>query len=424
MDRRKFINMSTAATAGSLVASPLLTSGDTSQIIAGSAKISELKKNTAIAMWDFSWILRHHRFGEFWDWDAVLDGLAMRGYDSIRMDVMPQFVAADTDGTIQEEFRSIKNDWKMNLWGNNVTMSFRPREALLEFLPKCKKYGIKVGLATWFMRHGTERIDIFNEEGGLKRAWKETLDFLDANNLLDNNIMYVDLLNEYPDVHGFDWLKNEMNKRSDIKKFRLDNPDANLPEFSKREKGNPLKKMFYNDFLKNLITDMKKIYPQFDYFASLHSRSYNNVEKSYFDAIDNHMWFEHHGGIPGSKIIGDLKIENDYRKAYADLRKYWIENKAYLIDWMDKKVTNVAKLSGKLGIVCGNTEGWGNVCWWDQPEIDWKWIKESGDICVDLALKHKEYRFICTSNFTHPHFKGMWEDIEWHRKITSKIKNI
>jgi hypothetical protein len=59
----------------------------------------------------------------------------------------------------------------------------------LEFLPKCKKYGIKVGLSSWFMRHGTARTKIFNEEGGLLRAWKETLAFLDKHGLLDDNII-------------------------------------------------------------------------------------------------------------------------------------------------------------------------------------------------------------------------------------------
>ena len=69
----------------------------------------------------------------------------------------------------------------------------------------------------------------FLEEGGLLRAWDETLSFLKTNRLLDN-VIYVDLLNEYPNWHGYDWFKNEMNTRSDIKKFKLENPEANVPE--------------------------------------------------------------------------------------------------------------------------------------------------------------------------------------------------
>ena len=298
MERRKFINL-TAAGTGALITGPLAGAEIYKPLhmaAKDSTRISRLKQNTAIAMWDFSWILRHHRYGEFENWEAALEGLAERGYDSIRMDAMPQFVAADTDGSIQEEFRAVKEDWLPSLWGNDLTMSFRPREALLEFLPLCRKYGIKVGLATWFLKHNTQRTGIFVEEGGLLRAWKETLDFLDRNGLLDDNIMYVDLLNEYPDVHGFDWLKNEMNRRTDMKS------------------------VFYNDFLNNLINDMRKVYPQFDYFASLHTWSYKNVIKTNLDAIDNHIWFQHEGSIPGLDIIGGRKVEHDFRKVYAGLK--------------------------------------------------------------------------------------------------------
>jgi len=189
-----------------------------------------------------------------------------------------------------------------------------------------------VGLATWFMRHGTERRNIFLEEGGLVRAWNETLSFLQSNDLL-NNVIYVDLLNEYPNWHGYDWLKNKLNNLADLKQYRL-----------------------------------------------------------------------------------------DYRKVYAGLLNYWKENKESLIKWMDGRISDIAGTAAKYNLVCGNTEGWGPITWFDHPELDWKWVKESAEICVNLALKHDNYKFICTSNFTHPQFRGMWEDIRWHKQITSKIK--
>ena len=43
-------------------------------------RVSKLLKPVAIAMWDFSWILRHHRYGEFENWDNILEGLEERGY--------------------------------------------------------------------------------------------------------------------------------------------------------------------------------------------------------------------------------------------------------------------------------------------------------------------------------------------------------
>jgi hypothetical protein len=302
-------------------------------------------------------------------------------------------------------------------------MSFRPREALLEFLPKSRKYGIKVGLATWFLRHGTDRTDIFMEEGGLVRAWDETLSFLKSHDLLDN-ILYVDLLNEYPNWHGYDWFRDKMNKLSDLNHHKLDNPDANLPDNDIIEKqGNRLQAEFYNEFVNSMINSLKTKYPDMDYFVSLDSgMSLDNIDLSAFNAIDYHIWFAHSGKIPGLNEISTLDQTQDYRKIYSGLRTYWQQNKESLVKWMDGRINDISGTATKHNLVCGNTEGWGPIFWFDHPELDWKWVKECAVICVDLALKHDNYKFICTSNFTHPQFKGMWEDIAWHKRITTKIK--
>ena len=64
--------------------------------------VSRRETPTAIAMWDFSWLLRHYPTGEFEHWNAVLDGLVKRGYNAIRLDVFPALVAPDADGRINE----------------------------------------------------------------------------------------------------------------------------------------------------------------------------------------------------------------------------------------------------------------------------------------------------------------------------------
>ncbi len=386
-------------------------------------RVSQLKKPVAIAMWDFSWILRHHRYGEFEDWDQILSELAERGYNAIRMDAMPQYVAANSNGIVETEFRSVKEDWKPAMWGNDYTMSFRPREALLEFLPKCKKYGIKVGLATWFMRHGTNREDIFLEKGGLLRAWDETLAFLKSNNLLDN-ILYVDLLNEYPNVHGYDWLKNELNKRSNFEKFKLGNPEANIPEIAaENEDGNLLRLLYHREFMNSMIGNLRGKYPELDFFTSYDSgMKLEDIDCSQLNALDYHIWFNHANRIPGLGDIGSRNQSLNTKDIYTNLLRYWDENKKSLVDWMEGRISDIAQKALSNNIVCGNTEGWGPILWYDHPELDWKWVKEAADICVPMALQHDSYKFICSSNFTHPQFKGIWEDVKWHRQITSRIK--
>lgn len=424
MERRNFLKKSAAGITSLCATTSGFSLACTSSKTKNGGKavpISKTEKPLAIAMWDFSWILRHHRYGEFENWEQVICGLAERGYNAIRMDAMPQFVASTREGKIIDEFRSVKEDWKPCLWGNDYTMSFRPREALLEFLPICKKYGIKVGLATWYAPHNTGHKYIANEEGGLLRAWTETLNFLKDNNLLDN-IIYVDLLNEYPNNHGFDWLKQELNKRSDIQQFKLNNPEAHMPNLD-AAKGNALQVTFHNQFMKDTITALKIKFPELEFFTSYDSGvPLDDVDLTEQAALDYHVWFQHTGKIRNIMEIASRDQAQDLSLLNRQLYAYWKENKTWLVNWIEERIDAIAAKAKQNNLVCGNTEGWGPIGWYDHPELDWRWTKESADICVDLARKHDNYKFICTSNFTHPQFKGIWDDIAWHRQITDRIK--
>jgi hypothetical protein len=107
-----------------------------------------------------------------------------------------------------------------------------------------------------------------------------------------------------------------------------------------------------------------------------------------------------------------------------NLQSFWTENKEEVVGWMDCRLGDIARAAEKYGIVCGNTEGWGSIFWYDHPELEWSWVKESGQICIELLQAYPTYKFICTSNFTHPQFRGMWEDIKWHREMTRKIRSV
>jgi len=103
------------------------------------------------------------------------------------------------------------------------------------------------------------------------------------------------------------------------------------------------------------------------------------------------------------------------------MQSYWQQNKQTLIAWADSELKLRADVAKANNLTCGNTEGWGAIIWNEHPALDWQFIKEAGDICADLSVKHG-FKFICTSNFTHPHFPGIWTDVKWHRNITNRIK--
>ncbi len=415
MNRRSFLKFTAGSTAASIAAA--------GESPVNPATTGDIRKPLAIAMWDYSWILRHHRYGSFENWDTTLDQLAERGYNAIRLDAMPQYVAADTNGKVAQKFRSVKNGWTPALWGNDESMSFCPREALLEFLPLCRKYGIRPALATWFINHGTRTRGIFNEEGGLLRAWTETLAFLNGHQLLDN-VVYVDLLNEYPYWHGYDCLHKQLDALSNTKRFQPGARDANLPKAAASGAMNPIQQQFYNRFANSLIDNLRARFPRLQYHFSLnHQMPLDQMDFSRFSMIDYHLWMEDSGRFEKiNKPIADRDQSKNYPAIYGELLTTWREQRPQMTSWMDQHLTAVSATAKKNGIPWGNTEGWGFICWMDHPELNWTIIKEVGDVSVDLARKHGNLLFCCTSNFTHPQFTGLWQDVRWHRNITARIK--
>ena len=427
MNRRKFIQKGLVA--GSMAMIPQIGCDVKSP---NPTRITQLIKPVAIAMWDFSWLLRHHRIGSFEDWDEVLDGLAERGYNAIRMDCFPHLVAGDNAGRITEEFYHPRSEWGPPvLWGNQYSMYSRPREALLEFLPKCRERGIHVGLATWFLGHGTDRNLQVNGLDGFVRVWDETLNFLNSHGLL-SDILYVDLLNEYPLWHGFEWLTNALNRMSDKQEFLKVNPNANIPDAdflkSDEKKYNPAQEKFYKSFMTETIKQLKVKWPDIDFYASLSHASnvpWEENDFSEFACLDSHIWFAHNSNFSAatnySAAIHAPENDMKFEKANKDIKAYWKQNKENLVSWMDEELELRAEVSRKNNLICGNTEGWGTIMWYEHPALDWEFMKTAGDICVDLSIKHG-FKFICTSNFTHPHFPGIWDDINWHKMVTERIK--
>ena len=102
MNRRNFMGTTAALASGMIL-------GTTPDGIAQPSKagpllpVTQVKEPVAIAMWDFSWLLRHHPAGEFWDWSKVLDELVERGYNAVRIDVFP----AALNWTVEQKDQSL-----------------------------------------------------------------------------------------------------------------------------------------------------------------------------------------------------------------------------------------------------------------------------------------------------------------------------
>lgn len=377
----------------------------------------------AVAMWDFSWLLRTYRGGSFENWDKALDELIIRGYDALRIDVFPQFIAKNEEGIASESYFLPKKGYHPALWGNEYSTTITPKEGLVTFLKKCAERNISIIPSSWFYGHGTKRNQEFSGIEGLTKAWNETLHFLSENDLLQN-VMYIDVLNEYPLWHGYSWLNKELqNYGPGLSKKPFDFLNERNTKCY-----NDLQIQIYNRFINTVLKRLKGSWPNLKFTCSLTNTlntPWEDINPTQMDVIDIHLWMIYNQKF--SQFTGyfenvhQLKGDVHYQETNKKIHEYWQKNKLELTEWLGHEVKRRSALAAEKNVPVGNTEGWGAIMWQEHPSLEWDFIKEAGIIGAKKGVEYN-YSFNCSSNFTHPHFSRLWDDISWHKEVTTIIK--
>ena len=360
-----------------------------------------------IAMWDFSWLERHHRGGDFEDYDRVIDELVERGYEAVRIDVFPHLIASDQQGNNRETFNFDCTRLGFALWGRYFSIEHNVRSEVVTFIHKLQERGLKIGLSSWIGSVREGRHSSIGDVNDFVRIWDETLCFLRENGCLDN-VIYVDLMNEFPLWHEY---------------IRFKEKYASFKDSS------PEQDEFYWGFATSALTLLKAKWPDLRFLFSQTENhfTYRDLNKDYslFDALDVHMWMTHNyilvDHVKFLDEVHTMSTDVNFREANRTLHERYYEKEDECIRWMEEHISQAAELGRKYHIPVGNTEGWGVINWGEHPYLRWDMIKHAGLVSAKLAADNG-YAFICSCNFCHPHFCGIWDDIAWHREITDIIK--
>lgn len=399
-------------------------------------KLNDIKKPLAITMWDSSWLRRRYVGGGFENFDTALDELIERGYNAVRIDAFPHMIANAPDGTNSERFLDPTgvNHQKYGFaqWGSPWTVYVYPRRDIVDFLKKCEERGVYVILSTWLKPTIEPRNEWIEGPMDLVRVWDETLEFLNKNNCL-NNVIGVDVQNEFPYGACNMWLANQMNS------FKKDVALGNTPN---------RKTEFYRNYFNTVIKELKIRWPALPFAASSEMLFFSedrDMDYSNFDWLDVHVWVHRYKFEPvsealnsivefgephrmylngggnymstGFRIPGDINFEKYNEQIYDN----WVKNIPAYEEWLEEKISFVASVGKKYGIPYGCTEGWGTICWAEHPLLTWDLIKEAGIMAAKLGSKYG-YTFNCQSNFCAPHFLTLWRDVEYHREVSGIIK--
>ena len=419
ISRRRFLKAS-AGSLATLGLGVLGGSGCGSKGAVESARAVQ-EKALAVTMWEFSWLVR--RSGdeaEYADWDRVLDELALRGYNCIRLDAFPHLVARGPQGDLVERF-TVLPQTPLFFWGNHEPVEVEPRRSLVEFLEKVKARGMKVGLSTWFNDDTLHRADTVVTPEDYSRIWRETLDLLAGAGLHDI-IAWVDLCNEFPLGK---WARG-----------------AYPAIFDGADPGNILPALLpwsdevrsrIQSYFDRAIPPLRAAYPDlrytFSFAGGFVGHNVGDIDTSNFDLAEVHIWLSDDPvfSLTSGQLFlllelpGTLRLHvNAAPGLYFGDRDRWLQAlEANIQKWKDWADTR--------GLPLITSESWGPINYDDTDppagDEEWDWVK---DVCVEGVHMAADRRWegICSSNFCQPHFEGMWADIAWHQELTSRIRGV
>jgi hypothetical protein len=349
----------------------------------------------AIAMWDFSWLERHREGDAYADWDQVLDELTARGYDAVRIDAYPHLVSMDPFGgwTIPPAFETAA-------WGAPTTCQVTVIPALLEFIEKCAERNVAVALSSWFRADTTNaRMDI-QQPADLASVWIDTLDRIADAGLLET-IAWVDLCNEFPLP---DWAPF-FNRPGD-------------PHVTHRRSSAARR------WIDKSTAAVRELYPNQIYCVSETAgpgKPWGRAPESEMDLVDTHLWLMNTSDFfDWSHDIDSAEhydwLADDGQERYVEYAERWQAR-------LRSEIESAAMWSRNAGVPLATTESWAVIHYDDRAELEWDWIKELCAIGTKHAAKTGRWVALSTSNFCGPQFRGMWDDVRWHRELTSVIRN-
>ena len=375
---------------------------------------SPASSRLAITMWDFSWLTRRvPPEDEYQNWDMVLDELAERGYNCVRIDAFPHLIARDKNGRISEEFEILPQP-KSFPWGAHQPVKVKPREALLEFIQKCRERKIKLGLSSWFNDDTTHRRKEIKSPQDYARIWSETLELLEKNHLLEQ-IVWVDLCNEFPLSVWAPGAYQEITRATRL---------PPLPGFYTKKQ-----KQYLGEFFQSAILPLKKRWSKIKFcfsFCGSELFDLTEIDLASFDLIEAHIWLAQ--SISFNLLTGHyltlLHLSPGYYLERALAPRTYQGFESYWKKWLEQRMKNWALLSKKKNLALFTSEGWGPINYRDsssaQDSKEWNWVKEVCAFAVEKAIE-LGWKGICTSNFTAPQFPGIWQDKKWHQTLTRTI---
>ena len=357
-------------------------------------------RRMTVLMWDWAFLTRHMKGDSFEDYDRVLNEAVERGYNTLRLDPIPQMIDLTKPERI---FSSLDTHQPFMPWARPDACEGPLGAWLIEFVEKMQRMNLSYALSAWgnSWDQWPDGVKIQNLQD-ITTCWKTFLTEWKKRFGFDNCV-YVDVSNEYPYFLSghYERIMAEHNGRW--------SPEWNA--YTRQE-------------VNGCLRELRQMFPEVRFILSLHG-DVNWIDLDLeLDAMDIHFYADADQRFTDRTLFDlymkDFFVTDSFFKDFSDrcMKGHKIMAPAYRAR-QRAKLSAFSAWSQESGIPLLTSESWASWNYIDHPDLDWSWLLEWAEWSVEDAIEYKMWGWT-PHNYCQPQFEN-WKDVTWHRRLTEKF---
>jgi hypothetical protein len=363
-----------------------------------------------MAMWDQAYALRHIPGGSFADYDRVLDEAVERGYNTLRIDPMPQWIDLGNPHRIlkwpdpQEPFMP---------WGWNTAVEGPVGFWIIDFVEKLqKRTSLYYTLSAWWfmpglpttppspapLRRPKTMLEGAEMWAAFLQDWKKHFGL--------ERIVYVDIANETP--YFFPDLQDRLKKIAGV-------GFDDSPVFS------PATISFLAEEVNKPLNLLRREFPELRFTTSIHGDLRWLDVPLELDCMDVHFYSDADPRWTERTRFNDFVADGLFRndRWFAEYSQRSVKTAAAIAPMLRArqryKMSEFSDFARRRGAPLTTSEAWATWFYIDDPRLDWGWILDWAKWSVEDAIEYKFWGWT-PHNYAQPQFSN-WKDAKWHRTL-------
>lgn len=367
-----------------------------------------------MAMWDQAYLMRHMQGGSFADYDRVLDEAVERGYNTLRIDPLPQYV----DLKKPDRILSWGNPHEPFMpWGRNTAVKGPVGRWIIDFIEKLhQRPSLHYTLSAWWSMPGSPpapaapvalRRPANMVEGAEMWAtqlteWEKRFGF--------DRLVYVDIANETP--YFFPGLMERFQKVTGA-------------SWGESHVLSPAQISFMTEEVNKPLALLRREFPELRFTTSIHGDLRWLHIPVELDCLDVHFYADSDPRWTQrtrfDEFIAKGLFKND--SWFAEFSERAAKTSASMAPMLHAhqrfKMGEFATWAAELGSPLTTSEAWSSWYYIDSPHLNWRWLLDWSAWTVGDAIACKFWGWT-PFNYAQPQF-AVWKNIPWHRALNERF---